>query len=133
MEIEPAPYRLFLELAGKHWINANERLYWMEKHKRTKAWREQAALKARAAKIPRLERVHIVCKLRFGDNRRRDPGNWAPTAKAIVDGLVDAHVVPDDNHKHVRGPDMRLGIPVVGAAIGVWVYIYPLGDEDEDS
>lgn len=30
------------------------------------------------------------------DRRRRDPSNLMPTQKAVVDGLVDAGVVPDD-------------------------------------
>jgi hypothetical protein len=34
-------------------------------------------------------------------------GNYYPTAKAILDGLVDAGVLPDDNDDHVTGPDMR--------------------------
>lgn len=43
----------------------------------------------------------------WADNRRRDPGNWYPTAKAIVDGLVDAGILIDDDHTKVVGPDMR--------------------------
>jgi hypothetical protein len=33
-----------------------------------------------------------------------------PTAKACVDGLVDAGVLEDDNFSRVRGPDMRLNV-----------------------
>jgi hypothetical protein len=45
------------------------------------------------------------------DNRRRDPGNWAPSAKAALDGIVLAGLLPDDNSRHVVGPDGRLGTP----------------------
>lgn len=37
------------------------------------------------------------------------PGTSTPTAKAIVDGLVDAGVIPDDSNEWVTGPDMRAG------------------------
>ena len=40
---------------------------------------------------------------------RWDVGNLYPTAKAIVDGLVDAGVIPDDSNEWVTGPDMRAG------------------------
>ena len=31
-----------------------------------------------------------------------------PTLKALVDGLVDAGLLPDDDARHLQGPDMRL-------------------------
>lgn len=44
------------------------------------------------------------------NNRSYDAGNLAPTAKAIVDGLVtDYGLLPDDSNEHVIGPDMRPG------------------------
>lgn len=32
---------------------------------------------------------------------RADPANAAPTVKAIIDGLVDARVWDDDDHRHI--------------------------------
>lgn len=120
------PYLMFLPLVGKKWINANQRLFWMERSRRTKEWREQARLKAVALNIPHLPGGRVVCELRFCDNRRRDPANWAPTAKAAIDGLVDAGVFVDDSHKYVVGPDMRIGQPVAAAAaIGMQLFIHP--------
>jgi crossover junction endodeoxyribonuclease RusA len=109
------------------WLTANQRLYWRRKAERTKAWREATAWRARHARIPRLDRALIVCELRFAVRRRRDPANWAPTAKACVDGLVDAGVFDDDDATRVQGPDMRLGDPGVA---GLRLLIYPtaLGD-----
>lgn len=34
--------------------------------------------------------------------RRRDPSNWMPTAKHVVDGLTQAGYWPDDDSRHVR-------------------------------
>lgn len=54
------------------------------------------------------QRVRIVVTVRFPDLRRRDVSNLYPyVAKPIVDGLVDARVIADDDDLHVIGPDMR--------------------------
>ncbi len=118
------PYLLYLPLVGKKWINSNQRLFWMERSRRTKDWREMTRDKALALHIPHLPGGRVICELRFSDNRRRDPANWAPTAKACIDGLVDAGVFVDDSHKYVVGPDMRIGQPVVGAMVGLQLFIH---------
>lgn len=94
------------------WINANQRLHWAEKARRTKAWRTAAHYIAGA--VPRRQRifttpVHIVCTVHKTRNGRFDVSNLAPTSKALVDGLVDAGVIPDDSNQWVTGPDMRAG------------------------
>ena len=53
--------------------------------------------------------MHIVCTIHKTRAGRWDAGNLYPTAKAIVDGLVDAGVIPDDSNEWVTGPDMRAG------------------------
>ncbi|MFE4579379.1 hypothetical protein [Streptomyces chartreusis] len=46
-------------------------------------------------------------------SRKRDPGNWAPTAKHSVVGLVtDAGILPEDNQEFFMGP-----IPVMGESV----------------
>jgi crossover junction endodeoxyribonuclease RusA len=90
-------------------LNANQGLHYRVKAKRTKAIREAAALMARSLGVPPLQRARIFAEYLPTDGRRRDPANWAPSAKAAVDGLVDARVLPDDDDTHLIGPDMRLG------------------------
>ena len=54
------------------------------------------------------QRPHITVTIRFPDKRRRDVSNLYPyVAKPLVDGLVDARVIPDDDDLHVIGPDLR--------------------------
>lgn len=45
--------------------------------------------------------VNVELQLEFGRNARRDAPNWWPTAKAAIDGLVDAALIADDSDKHV--------------------------------
>ncbi|MFT4471421.1 hypothetical protein ACMX2H_16075 [Arthrobacter sulfonylureivorans] len=73
--------------------------------KRIKFWRARAH--AAAMNVPGVERGRVVVYYRFPTNHRREVSNLQPTSKAILDGLVDAGVFPDDNDKHVMGPDNR--------------------------
>lgn len=118
-------HELFVPYDGNGWINSNQRIHWRPKAARTKAWRQATAWYARQAKIPHIPAALIVCELRFSTAHRRDPANWAPTAKACVDGLVDAGVFDDDDHKHVTGPDMRIGKTVPAHLTGLVLHIYP--------
>lgn len=90
-------------------MTSNERLHHLKRSDRTRALRNAARIATQVARVPSLERAHITCYLRAKDRRRRDPGNWYPSAKAVVDGIVDAGVLSDDDATRVIGPDMRLG------------------------
>lgn len=93
------------------WINANQRLHFRTKADLTRQWRQAACIYAKAAKIRPYGdlQVRIVATVHRTTGGRFDPLNWSPTAKAAIDGLVDAGLFPDDDSKHVIGPDMRAG------------------------
>lgn len=86
-------------------LSMNDRLDKHTRARRTRWWRQAAALAGR--NVPGLEWGRVVIFFRFPTNHRREVNNLMPTSKAIVDGLVDAGVFPDDNDKHVLGPDNR--------------------------
>lgn len=68
------------------------------------------------------QRVRIVITYRFPDRRRRDVGNLYPyVAKPLVDGLVDAKVIPDDDDGHVIGPDSRRDPESGPHQIRIWI------------
>ncbi|MFB6629988.1 hypothetical protein ACFCWY_08840 [Streptomyces sp. NPDC056362] len=95
-------------------LSSNQRLHHMARHRLTKQLRADAAGVAMAKRLPRLERAAIFYVLHPRPlSRKRDPGNWAPTAKAYVDGLVsDGGLLPDDNHEYLMGPIPVMGQPV---------------------
>lgn len=95
-------------------INANHRHHWAAKAKLTRAWREVTAAQYRKSAIPPMDTAHVTITIGFGDNRRRDIGNLQPTAKAIVDGLIDGGLMADDDDAHLTGPDLRRGPKVDG-------------------
>lgn len=105
---------------GLDLLNANRtrHMHWSVERRIARDIRTAAMVIARNQRIPRLDRAHVVYVVHpTPQTRKRDPGNWAPSAKAAVDGLVDAGVFPDDNSDHVLGPDPRLGEPVKGGQL----------------
>lgn len=106
-----------------HVLSANDRGHWatvvnpggrgprIKRHELISDLRGQAIIIARHVKMPPIGRAQIIAVWEPPDNRRLDPANLYLTAKAYVDGLVDAHVLPDDDSWHVTGPDMRTGWP----------------------
>jgi len=106
---------LFTIPAPCDWINANDRSHRMVRAKLTKTWRAAAEAECRrVAPELRLETpVHILAQIHKPRGGRWDPNNLSPTTKAIVDGLVDAGLLPDDSWREVVGPDHRRGSPGV--------------------
>src|SRR5690554_444740 len=106
------PYTIVIPATGE-WLNANRRrnMHWSKDRELTGLWRTAAGWAAKASDVPALGPTRVVAQLRVVARRRSriDPANYAPTAKACVDGLVDAGIWPDDSADWVEGPDMRLG------------------------
>lgn len=105
------------------WINLNDRpRHWSTKASQTKAWRKIAWAKAKQAKIPTLAAATITGRIYKNRAGRYDPHNLYPTLKAIVDGLVDAGVLEDDDYTRLevhlahggirRGQDPHLEITI---------------------
>ncbi|MFJ2780233.1 hypothetical protein [Kitasatospora sp. NPDC087315] len=102
-------------------LNGNHRLHWAVKARRTKAIRDAAGWTARQHKVPALRRARITFVVHPGRAGRLDPHNWYPSAKAAIDGLVDARVLPDDDHTHLLGVEAQLGKPVKGGRLDLVV------------
>ena len=103
-----ADYRVEIP-APCDWINSNHRTHRMVEARRVSAWRAAA----RDAVNPLISGfdspAHITATIHKTRAGRWDAGNLYPTAKAIVDGLVDAGILVDDSNEYVIGPDMRAG------------------------
>ena len=108
----PADLELVLPLEATNLLlSENGRGHWRERARLSRYWRTLTQIEARSlinrGTWPRLQRAHITVTISWPDRIRRDPANYTLTAKPIVDGLVDAGLLPDDDHEHVTGPDMR--------------------------
>lgn len=86
-------------------MSMNDRDHKHERNRKNGIW---LGLGARAgASCPPLEWARVLVFYRYPTNHRRDIHNLMPTSKAIVDGLVQAGVLPDDNDRYLMGPDNR--------------------------
>ena len=89
------------------WLSANQRLHWAPKSQRTKELRRMGYWMAVAHRSGDLEPqgvTHVAAFIGYPRNGKADPANAAPTIKALIDGLTDAGVWPDDDSTHVIGP-----------------------------
>lgn len=56
---------------------------------------------AKQKRIPKLSAIMVELVWYKGDNRRADGDNMATTLKPLIDGLVQAKVIPDDDSERV--------------------------------
>lgn len=82
-------------------INMERTKHWSWRSKRVKAWRLRAFYEARVLGLGPMPPSIVTVSLPFDKAARRDPSNYLPAVKAIVDGLVDAELWPDDTPEYV--------------------------------
>ena len=107
----------------------NQRLHWAQRARDAAAWRKAAWAAAnnrrRHPSFPDVPLPRSLIKLQLPVKStliRRDPHNYAPTIKAVIDGLVDAKFWPDDTAEYVVTTDPEFS----NVSPQVWVRIYPV-------
>lgn len=102
--------------------NANDarREHWAVKSRKARALRARGALAYRLAGSPRMDRVRCVVHVYYPDRRKRDVANLHPTVKALVDGMVAAGLIPDDDDAHLAGPHLEHGADDVTPPMALW-------------
>lgn len=91
-----------VEHRARPWTtNAERKASRWERADLTRTWREAFCVLARAQRIPTLDRVRITVEPLQARGPLQDTAACNPAAKAAIDGLVDAYVVPDDTGRHV--------------------------------
>lgn len=107
------------EIPDKAWsTNQDRTMHYRTRHKLVAAWKEATKEAWESQPRPHTPLLgHHVISLRipFTTVRRRDPHNYCGTVlKAIVDGLVEGGVFPDDTPEHVghREPVLTKGTTV---------------------
>ena len=82
-------------------INAERRMHHMERARHVREWRTLSATLAKRKRIPSLTAVHVHSHPHL-KGRLQDADACHPAVKAIIDGLVDAGVIPDDDPRYVK-------------------------------
>lgn len=80
------------------WFSLNKSLHWSEKRKIKSEWQDWVAGQFKYGN-PTYIHPTIQITIFFPDKRRRDPDNFEPIKKPIMDGLVQAGVIKDDSSK----------------------------------
>lgn len=72
------------------------------RHEITQFWRPLCAWKAEALGVKPMQYVRVSIGFRYSTNHVRDTHNMSPVAKACLDGVVAAGLIPDDSDQHVE-------------------------------
>ena len=104
-----------LHLPDLPYVTSNTREHWAERASCNAAWRKATGqIAGQQLRIPTCERIRVELVYWPPTAHRRDPDNLVTgVLKPIVDGLVDAGVVPDDTAAYVdrNFPEIRAPRP----------------------
>ncbi len=93
---------------GTPLFNVNSREHWTKRAKITKDLRELTRVLAKD--IPPMGAIRVRATFFSPDNRRRDAPNVLYfSSKACIDGLVDCHVIVDDNDNYLKSLELCPG------------------------
>lgn len=122
-----------LPLSRSKLLTANDRLHWATRARLTKQLRQWGYLLGREGEgvaCLGLQHAHVEIEFAYPDRRRRDRSNLAPTVKALMDGMIDAGLLPDDSDRYLDGPytvivedlaKQHLNVPMYEVHICVYV------------
>lgn len=114
-----------LPLTRSKLITANDKPHWATRARLTKQIRQWGYLLGREGEgVARLGLTHARVEMEFAypDRRRRDRSNLAPTVKALMDGLIDAGLLPDDADRFLDGPHTVIADSLAVKRLGVPMY-----------
>ena len=106
-------------------LTANDKHHWARKAALTKQLRLWGYLLAREGQGDarlHLTRARVEFEFAYPDRRRRDRHNLAPTVKALMDGLIDAGLLPDDADRFLDGPHTIIADRLAGKCLGQTMY-----------
>jgi crossover junction endodeoxyribonuclease RusA len=83
-------------------LTSNMRLHWATKARHTKTIRDMAWIMCMHPKRAHLSAATCDVVVTWPDKRRRDAENIQPTAKAAIDGCVDAGLLTDDSDRYLK-------------------------------
>lgn len=102
-------------------LNRERTLHWAKRAVVVKLWRDAANVLARAAKLPQFDRADVVFEIHQAKGLLADATAHHPVTKAVLDGLIDAGVLVDDDPAHVLSITERAPIRAEGDAVVVTV------------
>ena len=119
-------YAVQLSLMGRRPISLNQERnqHFRKRVEDTKWWREGFAWAAIEAGMPRLEAAEIIVQPILNTRNWQDTAACFPSAKAAIDGLVDARVLDDDTPDIL--PTITFKRPILGKEPGLKLTVIAL-------
>lgn len=114
-----------LPIARANLLTANDKLHWARRASLTKQlrrWGYFLGREGRGVECLRLARARVVFEVAYPDRRRRDRHNLAPTIKAVLDGLIDAGLLPDDSDGYLDGLETVVANRLAAQQLNVPMY-----------
>lgn len=114
-----------LPIARAYLLTANDKMHWTERSRLTMQLRQWGCLLGREGEgVARLHltRARVEFEFAYPDRRRRDRHNLAPTVKALMDGLIDAGLLPDDADRYLDGPHTLIADKTTEKILGRPIY-----------
>ncbi len=84
-----------------HPPSPNDRLHWRKRAKLTKHWRTLAKVEAQRQVIPPMKKIKLSVVIYRRNLGVADEDNDRGRTKGILDGIVDAGVVPNDTRGEI--------------------------------
>lgn len=121
-------FAIELSLMGRRPISLNQERnqHFRKRVEDTKWWREGFAWAAIEAGMPELTAAEIVVQPVLENRRWQDTAACFPSAKAAIDGLIDARVLEDDTPDIV--PSITFRRPILGPQPGLRLTIIALDE-----
>jgi crossover junction endodeoxyribonuclease RusA len=112
-------------------LTLNSRLHHYRRYSLEQNAQQAAWALARSKKVPACKRIAVELHYQPPRRVRMDGDNLIAFVKPLVDGLVKAGVVPDDDHTHVVHYSPVIHDPEKGQRHGLlWLLVTDLGDQE---
>lgn len=107
--------------------NAVHNMHFRKASAERKKWRGMGLALAEQAKVPSCTAIEVTCWGVYPGGRLPDPDAVAPSLKGVLDGLVDAGVVPDDTGEWVKAITYLPAVKEKGVDAALHVLIEDVG------
>ena len=92
-----------------------------------KKWRAMGHHLAELAQVPPCSAIEVTCWGVYPGGRLPDPDACAPSLKGVLDGIVDAGVIPDDTGEWVKAITYLPAVKAKGATPALHVLLEDCG------
>jgi crossover junction endodeoxyribonuclease RusA len=126
-------HRIVIDFMGRPLLaNQVHRLHFRKVAELRKGYREGAATLARAQRIGSYDAIEVTAWAEYPSRRSLpDADAIAPSVKPVIDGLVDAGVIPDDGPVYVHRVSYQAPRVVTGYSPALVVEIAPAPSTEE--